>query len=419
MYKMAINQTSKSIEYIPEEYQDEELCFNAIQKDNWWGDIYNIKKPSYRQFIYAIKLNANVLKLVKEPTYEMCLEAVKQNGGILQYIFEDGTAKFLKKNEPFTEDTKFKINELYNIALTGPRSFKLCIVWINDPTIEMLCNAINDNEDIYFSIINKKTTSGEKILTDAVNLILAKVNGNILKHIENQSEQLVIECVNQDPISIQYVKDVNMKNKLYHEALKSYKEKYKFFDDFSVQYKKILNANKSYDYQTKWFFENFDNDTLIKIINCYNNLRNIIFEKMGSYDYDLISPVFEIYNINYGSNCNFQSSYQFSELDYANEKLIDLIPFLDSTTRFNYMNNDVNALLHNDIKQLMITDQLNNIFDTDINGFNIIGEEVEYHNEEEDDTSNNLYIIEKHYKRSGIEYKQINYNRYLPRSDSW
>ena len=83
-YLEMVQNDGEALQYVPSEYQTEELCMTAV-KQNGYALEY-VKNQTEEICMEAIKQNGWALKYVEEQTPEICLEAVKQNEIALQFV---------------------------------------------------------------------------------------------------------------------------------------------------------------------------------------------------------------------------------------------------------------------------------------------------------------------------------------------
>lgn len=392
MYNTAINQTYMAIFYTPAEFQDPELCLQVIKKDYESSRaIQFIKNPTQQQCLEAVNINGMHLQYIKNnQTYEICMEAVKQYGTALSYV----------NKEHMTD-------ELIKMAMEGKKMAGHLLHLCKNMTPEIIKLAIKNSEIAYYCI-------PKKLITPELQLMVVKENGKVIKFIDNPTFELCQEAVKQNPLSIIYIKNKDIQLQLYQSGLNSYQTKYKLFEEFVQQYRN--KVCQPYYTQRDWIFNTYNNDNLLKITECYHQIREVVLDAMEKYTFDDINPIFKSYGVEYKDDDYMRFCYRDDALLDEHINLLNSVVYLDLPDQYSFICGDINILLKDEVKA-MNTSTFSSIFFDSYRSYIqcellFVNSEnkIEYYNPDEDEEIDHHLKLEKHYTHHGV--KEIK-NRYF------
>lgn len=303
--KLAVDFFSDNFQYVRDKTYD--LCLTAVKENGLM--LQYIENQTYELCLYAVRNNGFALQYVKfDQTEELCVEAVKSRGDSLQYV----------KNQTF---------DMCKIAIEKyPRSFE----YIKDQTDELCWVALKNNPYVYTYIKNPSTDmlnyaveycpilfrrlenpSNELLLlalrqstwiliwddirsrmTFEMYQQAVKSNGLVLEYVENPTYQMCHDAVTNHCLSLKFIKDKTIYDKLYDMSFNLFENKY--HDVFQL----IEHLEKPENRNIKWIEEHYSKEKLVELTQLYFNLlQNIIWgfkEKLDTY-----KELFDKYNVDH------------------------------------------------------------------------------------------------------------------------
>lgn len=206
--------------------QTKEMCIEAIKKSP--SVIKYINLLDNDLFELAFDLTPNALSNIPDDykTLEMCIKAVQYDSNLLQYVPE----KYINENIVTDAITKcgksirFVKNPSDNLCFKALENDLSSINYIKNPTDEMylmvskvfpyLLNKIKDktkikDEQDLCKLIELFPNNITDIIkpSEKLSLIAVKKSGNILKYIDNQTDEICMVSVQYYPDTLEFVKN--------------------------------------------------------------------------------------------------------------------------------------------------------------------------------------------------------------------
>ena len=207
-YLEMVQNDGKALQYVPSEYQTEELCMTAVKQNGW--TLEYVKKQTPEICLEAIKENPFALEYVENQTEEMCKLAVSLDRVSLQCIRSENI-----KNEIIKNDETY-LNYLEKVQ---KNRMTLRLVWSEYRTPELCMEAVkrdgraleyveNQTPEICLAAIKEYSFALKWVKNQTPEICLAAVkqNGNALKYVKNRTPELCMEAVKRNGHALAYVK---------------------------------------------------------------------------------------------------------------------------------------------------------------------------------------------------------------------
>jgi hypothetical protein len=186
--------------------EDAKICFEQYEIEVRQIGFGSVRTPLFKTNKLILSDRRKISDIEEWNNKNFCLNAVKQNGLALRYIK----------------------NQTLNICLFAVKNFGYAFHYIKDikdggpgKTEELLAAAITKNPRIFESL-GKTVKFGNHELslenfkqTPALCLAVVKSSGSHLKYVENQTDEVCLEAIKQDPAAIMFVNHNKYKYGLY------------------------------------------------------------------------------------------------------------------------------------------------------------------------------------------------------------
>lgn len=212
--QLAFNKNKRSIEYIPSEFQTEQMMLETV---NAIPELLKyIYHPTELVCITAINKNHELFSLIKEPTEDMCIALVSKSGLHLKHV-------------PANLQTP-------NVCFIAVNDCPSAIEFVNNQTEDLCILAVSQNAYIFKhckvrtypvlkALIKKDGYSIKDLHPDEVTLELAELAidsyhyclQHIPKHI--QTREICLKCIKKSGTSLEFVREDLQDEELCFEAV--------------------------------------------------------------------------------------------------------------------------------------------------------------------------------------------------------
>jgi hypothetical protein len=216
---LAVTTFPDALQYIPEEFQSDQMIRNALQRD---GEIIRhlplCKRDAFAEI--AVESSPNAIQYLSKRTYNMCKAAILKDGMTIRHITE---------NYPLLEQLAIQTTPMAMIYLAGKLSLQdyvhimkkdgMLLRYVPNKTPEIVMEAVKQNSlalqfapesfhtsELYdIAISNPDTIEWMCYPSENHQLAAVKANGLNIKHIRVPTDTVKREAILQNPTAIRYV----------------------------------------------------------------------------------------------------------------------------------------------------------------------------------------------------------------------
>jgi len=221
IYAAAIKEDPYALEYVPEEYQIESVCYKALKKYHWV--FKHIKNPTHKMRVFAVKKDGLNLKFIdsKDQTEEIVWRAIDEDKNAIKFVAPRYVTELLcEKVVRFCGDlleyikAENQTEAICQLACEDrPTAIKYAAFQNDDMCIAVLrCNIglfkyINKiTPKVYDFVVERdpRIILRMKDITSDMYMNLLRYDPTILEKIENQTEEMCSLATDIDPTTIKF-----------------------------------------------------------------------------------------------------------------------------------------------------------------------------------------------------------------------